>query len=210
MLFGILQISVIRADALEAIPVTPENSSEEEATDEAHCVNIVNHPGTSFVLEHDHTIDVYDLWNEVDSEGAGELSFNQSFSLNISDAIDVYNNYLDNKYPDGDRDHFKASEDINNNATFWVEARIWINNDNDLQFSNQAVYQLHPYDLRPHENFSYGKWSMYDGELSEEFFTMTAYDGVLDLSLNGTVKEIYDALIAQNESLGDVPLNFSR
>lgn len=174
------------------------------ATAESSCLNILNRPGASILMEHEFTSDTYDLWNEMEAEGPGELAFNQSFSVHISDAIDTYNNYLDTNYPDGSRDHFKASEDINNNATFYVEATVWINN---TSFSSSALYQLHPYDLRPYENFSYGKWSPYTNELSEDFFSMTVDGYVLNFAIDGTVKEIYESLKAQDASLGETTVD---
>ena len=101
MIVGMLPMSVIHAGALEAISVIPGGGTGEEGTEEAYCINIINRPGTTFVLEHDFTSDVCDLWNEIDSDGTGELKFDQSFSININDAIDVYNNYLDTEYPNG-------------------------------------------------------------------------------------------------------------
>ena len=208
MIVGMLPMSVIRADALVAIPDegTGEEGSGEEAVQESYCINITNKPGTTFVLEHDSTIDVCDLWKEVDSDGTGELLFDQSFRININDAIDVYNNYLDNKY-NGERENYKASVDIHNDATFYVEARIWIN-DGDFSFSNQASYTVAPYDLDGNKNSECGEWSLssYYNDLSEEFFSMSIDGDVLEFSLDGTVKEIYEALKAQNESLGDTAI----
>ena len=33
-----------------------------------HAISITNKPGSSFELTHDDTYEVYDLWNEIDSE----------------------------------------------------------------------------------------------------------------------------------------------
>ena len=208
MIVGMLPMSVIHAGALEAIPV---EEGTEEATEEAYCINITNKPGTTFVLEHDFTSDICDLWNEIDSDGTGELKFDQSFSININDAIDAYNNYLDTEYPNGERDHYKASVDIHNGSTFYVEARIWINNDNDFRFINKAGYMLAPYGLDGEKNDGCGEWylSSYYNDLSEEFFTMSidSTQQILNFSLDGTVKEIYEALKTKNEALGDVTID---
>ncbi len=176
--------------------------------EESHCINITNKPGTTFVFEHDFTSDVCDLWNEIDSEGSGELAFNQSFSININDAIDVYNKWLDIEYPE--RENYKASEDIHNGSIFYVQARILIN-DYDFQFSNKAGYMLAPYGLDGEKNDGCGEWYLYNSsyfkQLSEEFFTMSIEGNVLEFSLDGTVKEIYEALKAEDEDLGDVTIN---
>ena len=178
------------------------------AAEESYALSITNNPGTTFVLEHDSTSNVCDLWNEIDSEGTGELKFDQSFSININDAIDAYNNYLDTEYPD--RENYKASEDIHNGSTFYVEARIWINNDNDFRFINKAGYMLAPYGLDGEKNDGCGEWYLYSsGGLSEEFFTMSidSTQQILNFSLDGTVKEIYEALKTKNEALGDVTID---
>ena len=178
------------------------------AAEESYALSITNKPGTTFVLSHDSTSNVCDLWNEIDSEGTGELKFDQSFSININDAIDAYNNYLDTEYPD--RENYKASEDIHNGSTFYVEARIWINNDNDFRFINKAGYMLAPYGLDGEKNDGCGEWYLYSsGGLSEEFFTMSidSTQQILNFSLDGTVKEIYEALKTKNEALGDVTID---
>ena len=200
MIVGMLPMSVIHAGALVAIPV-------EEGTEEAYCINITNKPGTTFVLEHDFTSDSCDLWNEIDSDGTGELKFDQSFSININNAVDAYNNYLDTNYPNGERDQYKASEDIHNGSVFNVEARVLINNY-DFDFSSKASYMYAPYGLDGEYNEGCGVWniSSYYDDLSE-FFTMSKDGGVLNLSLDGTVKEIYEALKAQDETLGNVSIN---
>ena len=180
------------------------------AAEESYAISITNKPGTTFVLEHDSTSDVCDLWNEIDSDGTGELKFDQSFSININDAIDVYNNYLDTKYPNGEYDDHKASEDIHNGSTFYVEARIWINNDNDFRFINKAGYMLAPYGLDGEKNDGCGEWYLSSSDdLSEEFFTMSidSTGKTLNFALDGTVKEIYEALKTENEALGDVTID---
>jgi len=179
------------------------------AAEESYAIDITNKPSTTFVLSHDYTSEVCDLWKEVDSGGAGELKFDQSFSININDAIEVYNNYLDTTYPDGDHDHYKASEDNYNGSIFYVQARVLINNY-DFQFSSKASYMYAPYGLDGEYNEGCGEWniSSYYDDLSE-FFTMNidSTGKILNLSLDGTVKEIYEALKAQDETLGDVTIN---
>ena len=152
IIVGMLPMSVIHAGALEAIPVG-------EGTEEAYCINITNKPGTSFVLEHDFTSDVCDIWNEIDSDGSGELKFDQSFSININNAVDAYNNYLDTNYPNGERDQYKASEDIHNGSIFNVEARVLINNY-DFDFSSKASYMYAPYGLDGEYNEGCGVWNI--------------------------------------------------
>lgn len=65
-----------------------------------------------------------------------------------------------------------------------------------------------PYGLDGAYNEGCGEWniSSYYDDLSD-FFTMSKDGGVLNLSLDGTVKEIYEALKAQDEALGDVTIN---
>ncbi len=182
--------------------------SQTALTAEEYAVNIVNKPGTTFVLSQgEYTSDVCDLWNEIDSEGSGKLKFDQSFSLNINDTVEVYNNFIDTQYPDGDREHYKALEDNNNGAIFYVQARVLINNY-DFQFRSKASYEYAPYGLDGAYNEGCGEWSIssYYDELSD-FFTISKDGGVLNLSLDGTVKEIYEALKAQDETLGDVTIN---
>lgn len=49
---------------------------------ESYALSITNKPGTTFVLSQgEYTSDVCDLWNEIDSDGTGELKFDQSFIL---------------------------------------------------------------------------------------------------------------------------------
>ena len=175
---------------------------------ESYALSITNKPGTTFVLSQgEYTSDVCDLWKEIDSDGTGELKFDQSFSININDAVEVYNNFIDTQYPDGDREHYKALEDNNNGAIFYVQARVLIN-DYEYQFSSKASYMYAPYGLDGEYNEGCGEWniSSYYDDLSE-FFTMSKDGGVLNLSLDGTVKEIYEALKAQDEALGDVTIN---
>ena len=175
---------------------------------ESYALSITNKPGTTFVLSQgEYTSDVCDLWKEIDSEGTGELKFDQSFSININDAVEVYNNFIDTQYPDGDREHYKALEDNNNGAIFYVQARVLIN-DYEYQFSSKASYMYAPYGLDGEYNEGCGEWniSSYYDDLSD-FFTMSKDGGVLNLSLDGTVKEIYEALKAQDETLGDVTIN---
>jgi len=180
------------------------------AAGDSYAISILNKPGTTFVLSQgEDTSDVCDLWKEIDSDGSGELKFDQSFSININDAIDAYNNYLDTTYPNGERDHYKASEDIYNGSTFYVQARVLIN-DYEYQFSSKASYEYAPYGLDGEYNEGCGEWniSSYYDDLSE-FFTMSvdSTGKILNLSLDGTVKEIYEALKAQDETLGDVTIN---
>ena len=178
------------------------------AAEESYALSITNKPGTTFVLSQgEYTSDVCDLWKEIDSEGTGELKFDQSFSININDAVEVYNNFIDTQYPDGDREHYKALEDNNNGAIFYVQARVLIN-DYEYQFSSKASYMYAPYGLDGEYNEGCGEWniSSYYDDLSD-FFTMSKDGGVLNLSLDGTVKEIYEALKAQDEALGDVTIN---
>ncbi len=198
----ILSVLLALVMVIGMIPITTLTAFAEGS----YCLNITNHPDTFFKLEHDFTSDVCDLWNEIDSEGAGELAFNQSFSVDINDAIDVYNNYLDTEY-NGERDHYKASVDINNGSIFYVQARVLINNYN-FQFSSKANYSLAPYGLDGEYNEGCGEWniSSYYDELSE-FLTMTIDGDILNLSLDGTVKEIYEALKKQDETLGNVTIN---
>ncbi len=175
---------------------------------ESYALSITNKPGTTFVLSQgEYTSDVCDLWKEIDSEGTGELKFDQSFSLNINDTVEVYNNFIDTKYPDGDREHYKALEGNNNGAIFYVQARVLIN-DYEYQFSSKASYMYAPYGLDGEYNEGCGEWniSSYYDDLSD-FFTMSKDGGVLNLSLDGTVKEIYEALKAQDEALGNVTIN---
>ncbi|MBE7011504.1 MAG: hypothetical protein E7415_02395 [Ruminococcaceae bacterium] len=178
------------------------------AAEESYALSITNKPGTTFVLSQgEYTSDVCDLWNEIDSDGTGELKFDQSFSININDAVEVYNNFIDTQYPDGDREHYKALEDNNNGAIFYVQARVLIN-DYEYQFSSKASYMYAPYGLDGEYNEGCGEWniSSYYDDLCD-FFTMSKDGGVLNLSLDGTVKEIYEALKAQDETLGDVTVN---
>ena len=173
-----------------------------------YALSVLNKPGTTFVLSRgEYTYDVCDLWKEVESDGTGELKFDQSFSVNINDAIDAYNNYLDTNYPNGERDSYKALEDNNNGAIFYVQARVLIN-DYAFDFSSKASYMYAPYGLDGEYNDGCGEWniSSYYDDLSD-FFTMSKDGGVLNLSLDGTVKEIYEALKAQDETLGDVTIN---
>jgi len=173
-----------------------------------YALSVLNKPGTTFKLSQgEYTSAVCDLWKEVESDGTGELKFDQSFSININDAIEVYNNYLDTTYPDGDREHYKALEENNNGSIFRVNARVLIN-DYEYQFSSKASYMYAPYGLDGEYNEGCGEWniSSYYDDLSE-FFTMSKDGGVLNLSLDGTVKEIYEALKAQDEALGDVTIN---
>ena len=176
--------------------------------EESYALSITNKPGTTFVLSQgEYTSDVCDLWKEVESDGTGELKFDQSFSININDAVEVYNNFIDTQYPDGDREHYKALEDNNNGAIFYVQARVLIN-DYEYQFSSKASYMYAPYGLDGEYNEGCGEWniSSYYDDLCD-FFTMSKDGGVLNLSLDGTVKEIYEALKAQDEALGDVTIN---
>ena len=86
----------------------------------SYAINITNHSDGSFELEYDSASGVYDLWGEIDPDSAGdELKFHHSFSVNINDAIDVYNSKQGNE-------NFKASKDINNNATFEIGFLICI------------------------------------------------------------------------------------
>ena len=173
-----------------------------------YALSILNKPGTTFVLSRgEYTYDVCDLWKEVESDGTGELKFDQSFSVNINNAVDAYNNYLDTEYPNGERDQYKASEDNNNGAIFYVQARVLIN-DYAFDFSSRASYMYAPYGLDGEYNEGCGEWniSSYYDDLSD-FLTMSKDGGVLNLSLDGTVKEIYEALKAQDEALGDVTIN---
>jgi len=173
-----------------------------------YALSVLNKPGTTFKLSQgEYTYDVCDLWNEIDSDGTGELKFDQSFSVNINNAINAYNNYLDTEYPNGERDNYKASEDNNNGAIFRVQARVLIN-DYEYQFSSKASYMYAPYGLDGEYNEGCGEWniSSYYDDLSD-FLTISKDGGVLNLSLDGTVKEIYEALKAQDEALGDVTLN---
>ncbi len=202
--YKLLSIILSLIMVIGMIPTTALTAFAEES----YALSITNKPGTTFELRHDeYTYDVCDLWSEIDSDGTGELKFDQSFSININDAIDVYNNFIDTTYPDGDREHYKASEDNYNGSTFYVEARILINNY-DFQFSSKASYMYAPYGLDGEYNEGCGEWniSSYYDDLSD-FFTMSKDGGVLNLSLDGTVKEIYEALKAQDEALGDVTLN---
>ena len=204
MVVGMLPITTIQGSALVAIP----EETTPEVTQGSYCINITNEPDTTFVLKHDeYTYDVCDLWDEIDSDGTGELKFDQSFSININDAVDVYNNFIDTTYPDGDREHYKASEENYNGSIFYVQARVLINN-NDFRFSSKASYMYAPYGLDGEYNEGCGEWniSSYYDDLSD-FFTMSKDGGVLNLSLDGTVKEIYEALKAQDETLGDVTIN---
>ncbi|MBQ6884998.1 MAG: dockerin type I repeat-containing protein [Clostridia bacterium] len=198
----LLSIILALIMVISMIPITTLTAFAEES----YCLNIINHPDSTFELEHDFTSGVYDLWSEIDSEGTGELAFSQSFSVDIKDAIDVYNNYLDTEY-NGERDHYKASVDINNGSIFYVQARVLINNYN-FQFSSKASYMYAPYGLDGEYNEGCGEWniSSYYDDLSD-FFTMTIDGDILNLSLDGTIKEIYEALKAQDETLGDVTIN---
>ena len=182
-------------------------STSTQAAEESYAINITNHTDSSFELVRDFTSGVYDIWKEIDSEGSGELKFDQSFSLNINDTVEVYNNFIDTQYPDGDREHYKALDDNNNGAIFYVQARVLIN-DYEYQFSSKASYEYAPYGLDGEYNEGCGEWniSSYYDDLSD-FFTMSNDGGVLNLSLDGTVKEIYEALKAQDEALGDVTIN---
>lgn len=211
MVFSVLSANVFAAPSAMTVSDT---SSESPATDstaelaEEYCISLTNKPGTTFVLSQgEYTSDVCDLWKEIDSEGSGELKFDQSFSLNINDTVEVYNNFIDTQYPDGDREHYKALEDNNNGAIFYVQARILIN-DYEYQFSSKASYEYAPYGLDGEYNEGCGEWniSSYYDDLSD-FFTMSNDGGVLNLSLDGTVKEIYEALKAQDEALGNVTIN---
>ena len=182
-------------------------STSTQAAEESYAINITNHTDSSFELVRDFTSGVYDIWKEIDSEGSGELKFDQSFSLNINDTVEVYNNFIDTQYPDGDREHYKALDDNNNGAIFYVQARVLIN-DYEYQFSSKASYEYAPYGLDGEYNEGCGEWniSSYYDDLSD-FFTMSKDGGVLNLSLDGTVKEIYEALKAQDETLGNVTIN---
>ena len=170
-----------------------------------HAITISNKSDSSLVLEHGSASGVYDLWNEIDSDGTGDaLNFHHSFSIDIDAAVVAYNNYLDTLYPNGGHEKYKASKDINNGATFKIETIIWINN---TRFSNYAYYHLRPNNLYGHENSSYGKWTISPTQgLSDNFFSMSVDGDKVDFSLNGTVKEIYDILKSQDEYLDDAPL----
>ena len=50
-------------------------------------------------------------------------------------------------------------------------------------------------------------YGVHNNELSEEFFDMSINGPVLNFSVNGTVKEIYQALKAKDPSLGETPVN---
>lgn len=166
-----------------------------------HAITISNKSDSSFVLEHGSASGVYDLWNEIDPDGTGDaLTFNHSFSIDIDDAVVAYNNYLDTN---GEPDKYKASEDIDNGATFKIETIIWINN---TRFSNYAYYHFRPNNLYGHENSSYGKWTISPTQgLSDQFFSMSVDGGKVDFSINATVKEIYDILKSQDEYIADAP-----
>jgi len=184
------------------------DSSAELLETGEYALSVLNKPGTTFVLSQgEYTSDVCDLWKEVEYDGTGELKFDQSFSININDAIEVFNNYIDTTYPDGDREHYKALEDNYNGAIFYVQARVLIN-DYEYQFSSKASYMYAPYGLDGEYNEGCGEWniSSYYDDLSD-FLTISKDGGVLNLSLDGTVKEIYEALKAQDEALGDVTIN---
>ena len=209
-------ISVFPSNTLAApsAVTVSDSSSENPVADstaelaEEYCISLLNKPGTTFVLSHnEYTYDVCDLWKEVDSDGTGELKFDQSFSININDAVEVYNNFIDTQYPDGDREHYKALEDNNNGAIFYVQARVLIN-DYEYQFSSRASYMYAPYGLDGEYNEGCGEWniSSYYNDLSD-FLTISRDGGILNLSLDGTVKEIYEALKAQDEALGNVTIN---
>lgn len=71
LLCVVMLFSLLPANGLAALT---------QAAQESYRINITNKPGTTFVLEHDFTSDVCVLRKEIDSEGSGELSFNQSFS----------------------------------------------------------------------------------------------------------------------------------
>jgi len=205
MLLTMLPASALLIEGVEELP---EESTETQEQEGPYALHILNRPGTSFELDHGHLLGVYDLWKEVDSEDAGELRFDQTFSIDINDAIDVYNSYLDTKY-NGERENYKASEDIHNDATFYVEARIWINDDNDLQFRNKASYTVAPYDMEGNLNEDCGAWSIssYYSDLSEEFFSMSKDNNILTFSIDGTVKDIYEALKEKNGALGETTIN---
>jgi len=182
--------------------------SQATLTSEEYALSVLNKPGTTFELSRgEYTYDVCDMWNEIDSEGSGELKFDQSFSVNINNAVDAYNNYLDTEYPNGERDYNKASVDNYNGSIFYVEARVLINNY-DFQFSSKASYMYAPYGLDGEYNEGCGEWniSSYYDDLSD-FLTMSKDGDVLNISLDGTVKEIYESLKAQDEALGDVTIN---
>ncbi len=198
----ILSLIMIISLAPESVFATSTGASE------SYALSILNKPGTTFELSRgEYTYDVCDIWKEIDSDGTGELKFDQSFSVNINNAVDAYNNYLDTEYPNGERDYNKASEDNHNGSIFYVEARVLINNY-DFNFSSKASYAYAPYGLDGEYNEGCGEWkiSSYYDDLSD-FFTMSEDGGVLNLSLDGTVKEIYEALKAHDETLGDVTIN---
>ena len=215
-LLMVISVFPVNVFALPSVVIVTDsfakNSENEDCAKLAetgeYALSVLNKPGTTFVLSQgEYTSDVCDLWKEVESDGTGELKFDQSFSININDAIEVYNNYIDTTYPDGDREHYKALEDNYNGAIFYVQARVLIN-DYAFDFSSKASYEYAPYGLDGEYNEGCGEWniSSYYDDLSD-FFTMSKDGGVLNLSLDGTVKEIYEALKSQDETLGDVTIN---
>ena len=54
------------------------------AAEESYALSITNNPGTTFVLSHASTSNVCDLRNEIDSDGTGELKFDQFSTSCIS------------------------------------------------------------------------------------------------------------------------------
>ena len=215
-LLMVISVFPVNVFALPSVVIVTDsfakNSENEDCAKLAetgeYALSVLNKPGTTFVLSQgEYTSDVCDLWKEVESDGTGELKFDQSFSININDAIEVYNNYIDTTYPDGDREHYKALEDNYNGAIFYVQARVLIN-DYAFDFSSKASYMYAPYGLDGEYNEGCGEWniSSYYDDLSD-FLTMSKDGGVLNLSLDGTVKEIYEALKSQDETLGDVTIN---
>ena len=118
---NVFAVPVALTDFISLSESPATGSSAELMETGEYALSVLNKPGTTFVLSQgEYTSDVCDLWNEIDSDGTGELKFDQSFSININDAIEVYNNYIDTTYPDGDREHYKALEDNNNGAIFYV------------------------------------------------------------------------------------------
>ena len=84
------------------------------ATTAEHAISITNKPGSSFELTHDDTYEVYDLWNEIESEATEDpFTFNQSFSVNIADAIDVYNSIQTNENQGQKANASRTSEGLN-------------------------------------------------------------------------------------------------
>ena len=164
---------------------------------EDYVINVLDGVDSSFEMTHGNTIAMYDLWNDFDSEDG--FAFDQSFAVDLYDAMDAYNAVED-------RENYKASYDVANNAYFQVSVVLEIEDYqyNRFTFSKEAIYGLHQYNQSGYENAYFNHWKINNNDC--EFISMTANGSILSYSAKGTAREIYEAIGREYPDFGEYPV----